>query len=423
MLTMFVGTTSAQAGYDPAYEAAAQGNSNDGNLNDCDVDQWNTCRRNCTSYVAYRLNSVGVPFNNNYRGVQWGHARNWDDAARATGVATGPTPKVGAIAFWNEPYGAGYGHVAWVESVNGDGSVRTSNYNGLTEQFYTESAARPHGYIYFSNVGSDSALSNRMALINSAGQVYAKDDINAVGGWFNQESLARSISVSGDRMALINSAGEVFAKDHLGAGGWLDQNAKAATVAVGSGGRMALINSAGEVFAKDNLGAGGWLDQAATAKAIAVGQYRMAIVTPCGAVYAKDHLGAGGWIKQSECNTAKAVSVSRLGTVGIITTDDQVYAKDNINGVGGWQDQKTSAIQLELGGDRLAILTPDKKVYAKNHLGAGGWIDQGATATTIALGTNGRLVIINPAGQVYAKDRLEGGGWLDQNATARSIAG
>lgn len=131
------------------YEKTARGNSDDGNLSDCDVDQWLFCRRNCTSYVAYRLNRAGIPFSNHYKGARWGHARNWDDAARRAGVSTGKAPRVGAVAYWNQPYGGGYGHVAWVEGVNSDGSVRTSNWNGLTEKPYSSGRARPHGYIYF----------------------------------------------------------------------------------------------------------------------------------------------------------------------------------------------------------------------------------------------------------------------------------
>lgn len=131
------------------YENTAQGNSNDGTLADCDVDQWLFCRRNCTSYVAYRLNRAGIGFTNYYKDQRWGHARNWDDVARRVGIPTGTTPRVGAVAYWNQPYGGGYGHVAWVEGVNADGSVRTSNWNGLTEKPYRRSSARPHGYIYF----------------------------------------------------------------------------------------------------------------------------------------------------------------------------------------------------------------------------------------------------------------------------------
>ena len=52
-----------------------------------------------------------------------GNGGQWVANAAARGIATGSTPRVGAIA--ESP-----GHVAYVESVNGDGSVTISEMNG-----------------------------------------------------------------------------------------------------------------------------------------------------------------------------------------------------------------------------------------------------------------------------------------------------
>lgn len=74
----------------------------------------------CTYYVASRR---GVPSN-------WGNASQWYYNAIASGYAVGSTPRPGAIAQTSGGWG-GYGHVAYVESVNG-GMVTVSemNYNG-----------------------------------------------------------------------------------------------------------------------------------------------------------------------------------------------------------------------------------------------------------------------------------------------------
>jgi surface antigen len=73
----------------------------------------------CTYYVASRR---AVPSN-------WGNANAWYYNAQASGFSVGSTPVVGAIAWTGAGY---YGHVAYVEGVNSDGSVRVSemNYNG-----------------------------------------------------------------------------------------------------------------------------------------------------------------------------------------------------------------------------------------------------------------------------------------------------
>jgi surface antigen len=90
-------------------------------------DPWNFIYRNCTSWVAFRLNKVnGVAFHNYYRSVHWGNAKNWDDAAVAAGIAVNGSPARGAVAQTNS---GDFGHVAWVKSVNGDGTVTIEEYN------------------------------------------------------------------------------------------------------------------------------------------------------------------------------------------------------------------------------------------------------------------------------------------------------
>lgn len=72
--------------------------------------------RNCTDYVAWRTGAPG--------GL--GNAKSWDDRAPAYGLTVSSTPRVGAAAVSNSGY---YGHVMYVEAVNGDGSIVISDYN------------------------------------------------------------------------------------------------------------------------------------------------------------------------------------------------------------------------------------------------------------------------------------------------------
>lgn len=69
----------------------------------------------CTWYVASRRN---IPWN--------GNANQWIYNARAMGYATGSTPRVGAVMQSNESW---WGHVSYVESVNGDGTITISEMN------------------------------------------------------------------------------------------------------------------------------------------------------------------------------------------------------------------------------------------------------------------------------------------------------
>ncbi len=72
----------------------------------------------CTWYAASRRN---VPGN-------WGNAGQWLGSAQAAGYATGSYPQPGALLITYESW---YGHVAYVESVNGDSfTVSEMNYAG-----------------------------------------------------------------------------------------------------------------------------------------------------------------------------------------------------------------------------------------------------------------------------------------------------
>jgi surface antigen len=80
----------------------------------------------CTYWAALRREQIGDPVPNN-----WGNASTWADGAEAMGLLVNHTPSVGAIMQTGGGYG-GYGHVAFVEKVNSDGSwtVSEMNYSG-----------------------------------------------------------------------------------------------------------------------------------------------------------------------------------------------------------------------------------------------------------------------------------------------------
>ncbi len=59
-------------------------------------------------------------------GSTWGNASNWANAAARAGYTVNNTPKAGAIMQTTQ---GAYGHVAYVESVNSNGSVRVSEMN------------------------------------------------------------------------------------------------------------------------------------------------------------------------------------------------------------------------------------------------------------------------------------------------------
>lgn len=72
----------------------------------------------CTYYVATRRAVPG----------SWGDAKSWLSSAQRAGYSTGKSPVVGAIMVSSESF---WGHVAYVESVDGDSfTISEMNYKG-----------------------------------------------------------------------------------------------------------------------------------------------------------------------------------------------------------------------------------------------------------------------------------------------------
>ena len=62
-------------------------------------DSWGFVLRNCTSFVAWRLQERNRMdgFSNSFGGEHWGDARNWDDVARRLGYRVDAVPAIGAV--------------------------------------------------------------------------------------------------------------------------------------------------------------------------------------------------------------------------------------------------------------------------------------------------------------------------------------
>ncbi|WP_310961434.1 CHAP domain-containing protein [Nocardioides terrisoli] len=129
---------------------------------DSKVDPWRFYNRECTSFVAWRLNNDNkIPFDD-YWGTHWGNASNWKAAATSLGFTVDNRPVVGAVAWWRAgSAGSSVGHVAWVWKVSSD-SITVEEYNYLRRGYYdtrtiaSTSSVWPSGFIHL----HDMAFSN-----------------------------------------------------------------------------------------------------------------------------------------------------------------------------------------------------------------------------------------------------------------------
>ena len=85
--------------------------------------------RECVDFVAWRLNrdagSTKAPFLYDWSTLtpSGGNAYQWKYAWQKHGWETSTTPVAGAVAWYS------YGHIAYVKSVNADGSITVEDYN------------------------------------------------------------------------------------------------------------------------------------------------------------------------------------------------------------------------------------------------------------------------------------------------------
>lgn len=114
------------------------------------VDPWGMFNRECVSYTAWKVYQKNgyMPY---WGGV--GNANQWPANARAAGIPTGSTPRVGSVGVI---YAGPYGHVVWVDSINADGTINISQYNynygsgpGMYSEQYNLSPSAFSVYIYF----------------------------------------------------------------------------------------------------------------------------------------------------------------------------------------------------------------------------------------------------------------------------------
>ena len=115
------------------------------------IDPWGYGCRQCVSYTAWKvLQKTGRTAS------YWGNANQWPNSARRAGYVVGNQPRAQSVAVMT----AGpYGHVAWVESVNSNGTLNVSQYNywlpgtsnggwGWYSEFRNVSPGTYQAYIY-----------------------------------------------------------------------------------------------------------------------------------------------------------------------------------------------------------------------------------------------------------------------------------
>jgi surface antigen/peptidoglycan hydrolase CwlO-like protein len=106
-------------------------------------DNWAMYNRECVSYGAYMMYTV-----HGRSAYGWGNAYQWINAARNAGYRVDQTPEDGAIAVRGIDYNTygDVGHVMYVDSANGDGTITVEEYNQHYNGTYDMRTFNPSSY-------------------------------------------------------------------------------------------------------------------------------------------------------------------------------------------------------------------------------------------------------------------------------------
>lgn len=109
-------------------------------------DPWGYEYRNCTSYVAWKLVSVSTnPAVESQLVYDLGNAAQWPSNVPQAWVSSTPQPGDAAVLG---DVADGQGHVMFVESVNGDGTINVSEYNYVPGSYSEQDDISTSGLIF-----------------------------------------------------------------------------------------------------------------------------------------------------------------------------------------------------------------------------------------------------------------------------------
>lgn len=175
-------------------------------------DDYGFYKCNCTSYVADKIASTSDPKFKNVMTTEadrWSTASNWKNVATKNGYISDGTPKKGDIAWWGISKSSPSGHVAYVESLNADGSINISEYNNPGGSFtYKESKVSKADSYIRKAVASDLTVKCSPTTLNESGTKNTSLCAATVSG--KAETVTWSIT-AGEKAASIDTKGKVTA--------------------------------------------------------------------------------------------------------------------------------------------------------------------------------------------------------------------
>jgi surface antigen len=366
-----------------------------------------------------------------------GNADTWYSNAAAHGVPVNSTPANGSVAWWDDaPWNGDAGHVAYVESVNADGSITVSEDAYPSGPFDWRtitpgSSSWPGGFIHFKDLTGGGSTATSYLITRVGATVYGKQSLTDTWSTLTAGTAA-DVQAAGTRIAFLDNTGTLWAKDGLG-GTWYQEigsvsqfvltpeyliarvgdtvYAKAgltdtwSTLTTGAvdvkaaGTRIAVLDGNGNLLVKDTIG-GTWFDETSGASQYVVTSSYL-LVRQGTTISGKQGL-SDSW---TTLTAGSATDMQAAGTrIAFLDNSGTLWAKD---GLGGTWYQETSPVSQYVVTPDLLLVRVDSTIYGKQNLGDTWSTLTAGTATDVtAAGT--RIAFEDGSDTVFAKDGLNG---------------
>lgn len=339
-------------------------------------DTWGYASRYCTSWVAWALhdrNKFEMP-------KAIGHARNWGHwAAKPGNVGTvNKIPAPGAVAWWDSYDGAGigeFGHVAWVKSVNSDGTVTIEDYNGRNKGSYDSHPIRkgsPTGYIHFKDLKEDPlppATGKRIGVLEGNGDLYVKEG-GVDAPWELMTTNVRDFRIEGDRIAALTTGGKLVAKE-----GSLD--ARWSTISSGgvvefeiTNNRLGILDKNRRLYVKEGPLNARWKLLSRGVKEFELSPKRVAVLNARNNLHVKEGSLDARWVLLANGVAGFDITDKR---VGFRNGNDVLYVKHGKLSA-SWVRVMNGADEFKLKDDRIAVLDRNQTLSVKEGGLSAQWV-------------------------------------------------
>jgi surface antigen len=344
----------------------------------------------------------------------------------------GYTPQIGDAVVFNYHGNGSADHVALVDAVNSDGTIRTINGNSGGTSSTTSSVKHATGpgrvgqYVAGQRI---SAFVSPIGLADPARPTTARIGVrfdntsvsvkegNLYESWVQEHGggIARS-EVDGDMIGVLTTGGDLYVKQGNLYEAWYLQASGVADFSLESArGRIGVVRTDGTAAVKEGGVQGGWVEQANGVAEVELSGDYLGVVSTDGTAFVKRGNLYESWTTQLGGVADLEIEAS-LGRIAVVRADGTLTVKDG--GLhGSWVEQTSGVTDVDLSGDHLGVVLGDGLATVKVGDLHQGWVNQLGGAKNIEVdAATGRVGVLRADGTLTVKDGGVYGSWVEQTS-------